>query len=692
MSSGLPSLVRGIDRGWRHLIYFRRMEGTVIARLLRALTLFACIAVLGAGWAQNSFDRDMDFLLRHAPPQDLPFPDGYAEKNCRLAAEARASAPEAYPDDIYLDYVLPHTVIREGVDDWRASFRERFSPIVAGMTNAYDAAVALDRTIWDMIGVHYSTLRDQARQTPSHSIRTGKASCTGISIILIDACRALGIPARLVGCNWTTIPGNHSWVEVYSGGRWRTLASGEKEREDAIWFLDYADRADSSRPETRIYASRYSPSPEGILFWRTWEHPSQISDVPADDVTRRYSRYAVAVSQRAAADDEWMAVARALAAKHADAPIVKMGKDFKETLAAIAPRHVAFVFKPQEAGRDEVARLHRIMRSLDEDPFDDAVWGIVTAPTPRDALAMVNFRQKAPLCGALATTGVDFGAVTGECLVISDACKGLVRRRDKEGRVSEEKVKGCTTGLFVDFWDRADPQLLFTSGHATERNLEMSYSTGNIVSKGGVFVRGEEPYAPLAAPKREKVWLAAGNCLIAHDNASDSMIMTALGFGKVRQFVGYVDVTWFGAVGWGTAENFFSRRMSLSESWHFARQANRWRMLSPAPDERTRRGREWDDTKTAFYGDPAEKVVCRGEAAMSLSAEGDGSLRLTIRRDIPASGADTMPYGVLLPARRKALGEVLVDGFRFFVGDDFIMLVEWPNLAPGEKTIQFQER
>lgn len=244
---------------------------------LPALFLFGCSA-----------DPDAEFLIRHAPPQDLPLPADYVAENCRLAREARVSAPETYSDEIFREYVLPYSVIREGRDDWRKEFRTRFAPLVTSFTNSYDAAVHLDRTIWDMIGVHYNVNRDQARQSPRHSMRIGMASCTGISIILIDACRAVGIPARLVGCNWTTIPGNHSWVEVWSRGAWRVVASGEKEREDNIWFLDYACLADASKPETRIYAARWSPSPDGVRFWQTWQHPQQVSDVPADDVTETY--------------------------------------------------------------------------------------------------------------------------------------------------------------------------------------------------------------------------------------------------------------------------------------------------------------------------------------------------------------------------------------------------------------------
>ena len=187
-----------------------------------------CLAVVLA--AISVLPRDFDYIVKYAPPQDAPLPAEYVTNNCLLAAAARKSAIEEYPDEIYLEYVLPYSVIREGRDDWRGEFRERFAPLVDGMDDMYSAAVKLDRTIWDMIDVHYDTRRDQARQSPRHSMRIHMASCTGISIILIDACRAVGIPARLVGCRWTTIPGNHSWVEVWSRGGWHVLASGKTPR------------------------------------------------------------------------------------------------------------------------------------------------------------------------------------------------------------------------------------------------------------------------------------------------------------------------------------------------------------------------------------------------------------------------------------------------------------------------------
>ena len=48
----------------------------------------------------------------------------------------------------------------------------------------------------------------------------GYASCTGVSILFVDALRTIGIPARVVGTpawHGDHAQGNHNWVEVFVG-------------------------------------------------------------------------------------------------------------------------------------------------------------------------------------------------------------------------------------------------------------------------------------------------------------------------------------------------------------------------------------------------------------------------------------------------------------------------------------------
>ena len=338
-----------------------------------------------------------------------------------------------------------------------------------------------------------------------------------------------------------------------------------------------------------------------------------------DDVTANYRTrpvFAIVVSPETAADPDWKGVAEALADKHRDVawPVIftVAPTNAQESLRAVQPSRVAFVMQPDEVGEPAYRTIKRLMRQLDDDPFDDALYGIVTGPDAATALRIARSREPQKLERVLATTGVEPDVVPGPVVVISDAFpKGEYWEKQADGTVARHATTNATSPVFADAWRRLDPDLLLTSSHATERNLEMPFSQGAIVSKGGRFwatswpqtVGGDE--VELAAPEREKVWLAAGNCLIANHVANDDMVMTALSFGKVNQFVGYFKPTWFGFVGWTTWSNFAGGELSLVESY-FDANAQLLRKLEAGDwkDEREKAGLEWDRDATIFYGDP----------------------------------------------------------------------------------------
>ena len=267
----------------------------VLVSCLLPLVLAASAKVEIGGPFPN--DSDLDFLRAHQPvTHQGKVSEEYLRENVKLAREARETAPwKAILTEVtFREYVLPYTVIDEEVDRWRPLFREKFWPLVKGCKTVDEAAAVLNANVWKMLDVRYDTRRDKANQSPLHSMRIHMASCTGLTILLVDAFRACGIPARLTGCNWTPIPGNHSWLEYYDGAAWHFFGDPEGDSPapvDACWFTDYAAMADESSPRTRIYATRWSPNAAGIRFWTTWKDVDAPSAVPADDVTSSYRRF-----------------------------------------------------------------------------------------------------------------------------------------------------------------------------------------------------------------------------------------------------------------------------------------------------------------------------------------------------------------------------------------------------------------
>lgn len=182
------------------------------------------------------------------------------------------------------EYVLPLTSLGETEVAWLPVLQPLARELTASTTTPLEAAMCLNRLMWKRINVIYSTKREKANQDPLHSMRLGLASCSGLSILLVDACRSLGIPARVVGCVWKNKPGNHSWVEVRSQGEWYPLGAFEDCPPDQLWFLDDAAAADGNDMRYAIYAACATPGKALFYGW----------NVPAENVTHRYVKATVA--------------------------------------------------------------------------------------------------------------------------------------------------------------------------------------------------------------------------------------------------------------------------------------------------------------------------------------------------------------------------------------------------------------
>ncbi len=165
----------------------------------------------------------MEFLIANMPDRDLTSLSGeFLVENVSVAYEAFAKSPWAgqVSKELFLNDVLPYVNLNERRDNWRKDFAARFAPLVKDCRTISQAAAVLNGKIFVELKVRYSTDRPKPDQSPYESTAVGKASCTGLAILLVDACRAVGIPARVAGAPaWADGSGNHTWVEVWDG-RW----------------------------------------------------------------------------------------------------------------------------------------------------------------------------------------------------------------------------------------------------------------------------------------------------------------------------------------------------------------------------------------------------------------------------------------------------------------------------------------
>jgi predicted esterase len=261
-----------------------------LAMAIHALASSTDDFIARAGEKHGAFgEKAARFLTEHMPEADKEkLSSAFLTENLDLALKARATFPwaKAVPEEIFLNDVLPYAVFDEPRDPWRAGFLEKAAPLVKDAGTASEAAQILNREFFKLINTHYHPGRRRTNQSPMESIEQGKATCTGLSIILVAACRAVGIPARAVGTPlWWDRSGNHTWVEIWDGG-WHFTGADESNPKglNHAWFVENASKADENNPVHSIYATSWKKD-QGI-FPMVWSPRDR--SVGGINVTARY--------------------------------------------------------------------------------------------------------------------------------------------------------------------------------------------------------------------------------------------------------------------------------------------------------------------------------------------------------------------------------------------------------------------
>ncbi|MCY3007870.1 MAG: dienelactone hydrolase family protein [Planctomycetota bacterium] len=239
---------------------------------------------------QASQRESAEFLIANMPPRDLKsLKADFLLSEIEQAHDALQKAPwkDKIPKEIFLNNILPYVNINERRDAWRKDFRERFAPLIEGATTPAQAAAMINQKLFPLVKVKYSTQRAKADQSPYESLQSGLASCTGLSVLLIDACRSLAIPARFVGTPlWSDNSGNHSWVEIWDDS-WHFTGAAEPSGDqlDQAWFIGRASTSKRDDLKHAIYAVSFQRTP--LKFPMVWDR--SIDYISAVNVTDRYT-------------------------------------------------------------------------------------------------------------------------------------------------------------------------------------------------------------------------------------------------------------------------------------------------------------------------------------------------------------------------------------------------------------------
>lgn len=313
----------------------------------------------------------------------------------------------------------------------------------------------------------------------------------------------------------------------------------------------------------------------------------------------KVQEYVVLAAKSLENDPEWARVVEALQKKHG-APVLYYKENPRETLGklkTLRPRYVAVVEKPELIGRDYIIGLNKLCREVDDDIYEDFLWGVITGYTAASALKMVD-QSTEPLTVRSAVSTImelESGKWFDRFAYIDDHHEGVCGEKKEGGEMiagrignSKGEAAGFTFGAvpvagrpdllqkFCDQYAAYDPDLVVTAAHATENNLEMPFSLGNIKSKNGVLY-ADFPGSPknLIESGKRKVYFAVGNCLIGNVNKSrESMAVAWMNSANAATMVGYVVPTWHGRNGWGGLKYWLTLpgRTTLAQAIYLNRQ------------------------------------------------------------------------------------------------------------------------
>lgn len=230
----------------------------------------------------------MAFLISYMPERDLTTLDAaFLLENVKYAYMAREKYNwcAALPDSVFFNEVLPYANVSENRDNWRKNFFERFSKYAEKEDNIIDAVMTIARNIKDEVGVEYNTKRSRVDISPLQAMKEHMATCTGLSILLTDAYRSVGIPSRLAGtAMWTNYRGNHTWSEVWVDKQWQFIEF-YPDTLNKSWFLADAGKADPENMLHWVYAASYKPT--GMPYYAAVDAPYVIDVVDVNKLPEK---------------------------------------------------------------------------------------------------------------------------------------------------------------------------------------------------------------------------------------------------------------------------------------------------------------------------------------------------------------------------------------------------------------------
>jgi transglutaminase-like putative cysteine protease/peroxiredoxin len=187
------------------------------------------------------------------------------------------------PEDVFVAYVLPYRISSEPLVSHRRYLFEQLDPLVRNCADIFEVSYQVN--LWlggerkgARARVHFEP-GEARNKSPFGTLLSGQGRCGELTITLVAALRAAGVPARSVYTpSWVKSDNNHAWTEIWAEGKWYAMASGHPSIQSALaatagkaWFTEPAATA------AAIYSERFGTPEDKSSVYKASKRDSLVN-------------------------------------------------------------------------------------------------------------------------------------------------------------------------------------------------------------------------------------------------------------------------------------------------------------------------------------------------------------------------------------------------------------------------------
>jgi len=358
----------------------------------------------------------------------------------------------------------------------------------------------------------------------------------------------------------------------------------------------------------------------------------------------------------------------------------------RKVLNEYMPWYVCFVAQPEQATPEMITAAAHTMTWLDDDPYEDAVWAVLTGFVAEDALRIVDAE---PLVVRKMLSNFDGDWLDWlESGVSLNSVKNNKFIKKRDGVKQQLEGPKETIHDFIEVLNQDECDIISTGAHATEYAFYLGYpntaSDGYIThnEKGDIYGVDTLGKIHRVNTKKPKIYYSPGNCLTGHIDGQYCLTLAWIHNGA-NAFFGHIGDALYPNYAWAIAEYF----MALQGRYTFAEAtyAN-WLALRFSVDEQLevylccdKGGKKG----TVLYGDPAWEARVKNTTVPAYTQDlniehlSDGLIKMTVSVTVNSEWDAWRPAVrpvVLLPFRIKEPQIKYTDLDKVGVADNFIVL------------------